>query len=174
MEIPFVGPSYNLVSRPSGVQRTINMVPVPEEPNNERTAWVLKDAPGLEAFVLAPVDLIAWLSPDALDSGGTATPGTTDSISVPATRTIFAGVVGYVAQTVIWSLDTSSWVEGTLPVLAAAPAGKTGVTFTGGGSPNTGTARLTATVNGAAAMPTLTGVVVFDDCEGHMLTWNFL
>jgi hypothetical protein len=45
--IPFVGPSYNLESRPASVQRTINLVPVPQEPGNERTAWVFKDVPGL-------------------------------------------------------------------------------------------------------------------------------
>jgi hypothetical protein len=45
--IPFVGPSYNLESRPASVQRTINLVPVPQEPGNERTSWVFKDAPGL-------------------------------------------------------------------------------------------------------------------------------
>lgn len=50
MEIAFIGPSYHLESRPSGVQRTINMVPVPEEPGNERTAWVFKDVPGLTVF----------------------------------------------------------------------------------------------------------------------------
>jgi hypothetical protein len=47
MEIPFVGPSYNLESRPSGVQRTVNLIPHPQEPGNERTAWVFKDVPGL-------------------------------------------------------------------------------------------------------------------------------
>lgn len=46
-DIPFVGPSYNLTSRPASVQRTINLIPVPQEPGNERTAWVFKDAPGL-------------------------------------------------------------------------------------------------------------------------------
>src|SRR3990172_8645721 len=47
----FVGPSYALDSVPSGSQRTINLIPVPQEPGNERTAWVFKDAPGLESFV---------------------------------------------------------------------------------------------------------------------------
>jgi hypothetical protein len=47
VEIPFVGPSYNLESRPASVQRTINLVPVPQEPGNERTSWVFADAPGL-------------------------------------------------------------------------------------------------------------------------------
>lgn len=46
----FVGPSYNLESKPASVQRTINMVPVANEPGNERVRWVLKDCPGLTAF----------------------------------------------------------------------------------------------------------------------------
>ncbi len=47
MEIPFVGPTFSLESRPSGVQRTVGLVPVPQEPGNERTAWTFKDVPGL-------------------------------------------------------------------------------------------------------------------------------
>lgn len=47
MQTPFIGPSYNLESRPASVQRTINMVPVPLEPGNERAPWVFKDVPGL-------------------------------------------------------------------------------------------------------------------------------
>jgi hypothetical protein len=57
MEIPFVGPSYNLDSRPSGVQRTVNLIPHPQEPGNERTAWVFQDVPGLvlvQDFAAAP------------------------------------------------------------------------------------------------------------------------
>lgn len=50
MGAPFVGPSYNLASRPASVQRTINLVPVPVEPGNERTAWVFADVPGLVEF----------------------------------------------------------------------------------------------------------------------------
>jgi hypothetical protein len=42
-----IGPSYNLESRPASVQRSINMVPVPLEPGNERAGWVFKDVPGL-------------------------------------------------------------------------------------------------------------------------------
>jgi hypothetical protein len=42
-----IGPSYNLKRRAASVQRTINLVPVPIEPGNERTAWVFKDAPGM-------------------------------------------------------------------------------------------------------------------------------
>jgi len=51
--IPFVGPTYNLDSRPASVQRTVNMVPVPEEPGNERTGWVFQDVPGLTAVTAA-------------------------------------------------------------------------------------------------------------------------
>jgi len=57
-QLPFVGPSYNLESRPSGVQRTVNLVPVPQEPGNERTAWVFKDVPGLVEFAGAEIDLL--------------------------------------------------------------------------------------------------------------------
>lgn len=46
-----VGPSYNLDSRAASVQRTINMVPVPLEPGNERAGWVFKDVPGLVSVV---------------------------------------------------------------------------------------------------------------------------
>jgi hypothetical protein len=49
-KIPFIGPSYDLPSRPSGVQRTVNMFPIPEEPGNERAAWTFKDVPGLEVW----------------------------------------------------------------------------------------------------------------------------
>jgi hypothetical protein len=50
MDSPFVGPSYNLESRPASVQRTINMVPVPLEPGNERFEWTFEDVPGLVLF----------------------------------------------------------------------------------------------------------------------------
>ncbi len=50
MQIPFVGPTYNLRKRPLSVQRTVNLIPVPQEPGNERTAWVFKDTPGLQDF----------------------------------------------------------------------------------------------------------------------------
>jgi hypothetical protein len=47
---PFLGPTYNLESRPASVQRTVNMVPVPIEAGNERTGWVFQDVPGLTKF----------------------------------------------------------------------------------------------------------------------------
>ena len=57
-QLPFVGPSYNLRLRPHSVQRTVNMMPVPIEPGNERSAWVFKDCPGLvSAFDGSEVDL---------------------------------------------------------------------------------------------------------------------
>ena len=62
MQIPFVGPSYNLESRPASVQRTINLVPVPQEPGNERTAWVFQDVPGLVLFVQGEGAAIPWNS----------------------------------------------------------------------------------------------------------------
>jgi len=49
-QIPFVGPTYNLRRRPHSVQRTVNLVPVPQEPGNERTRWVFKDVHGLSEF----------------------------------------------------------------------------------------------------------------------------
>lgn len=55
MKLPFIGPSYDLPTRPSGVQRTVNMFPIPVETGNQNTRWEFKDAPGLEAWSL-PVD----------------------------------------------------------------------------------------------------------------------
>jgi hypothetical protein len=46
-----IGPSYNLDDRSASVQRTINMMPVPVEPGNERAGWVFRDAPGLVSAV---------------------------------------------------------------------------------------------------------------------------
>lgn len=48
-DTPFIGPSYPLASRPASVQRTVNMIPVPLEPGNERTGWVFKDVAGLSS-----------------------------------------------------------------------------------------------------------------------------
>lgn len=47
MSIPFVGPSYQLRSRNADQQRTVNMIPVPLEPGNERSVWRFEDVPGL-------------------------------------------------------------------------------------------------------------------------------
>lgn len=67
MELPFVGPSYSLDSRPSSVQRTINMVPLPQEPSNERTAWVFKDVPGCEVFNAPSAAAPGW---DSVNESG--------------------------------------------------------------------------------------------------------
>ncbi len=50
MLIPFVGPTYNLQSRPADVQRTVNMVPKLIEPGTERERWAFSDVPGLSVF----------------------------------------------------------------------------------------------------------------------------
>lgn len=55
MQPPFVGPSYNLESRPASVQRTINLVPVPLEPGNERSGWGFEDVPGLSQIPITAV-----------------------------------------------------------------------------------------------------------------------
>jgi len=174
MDIRLVGPSYKLDSRPASVQRTVNMYLVPQEPGNERTPWVLQDVPGLAAFSAPPAIAIAiaWLAV-ATDSSSTATPGSSGSSGFSETRTIYAGVVGYTSETVVWSLDTSGWLTGTVPTLAAAPAGKTGVLFTATASPRSeGTVLLTATVDGNAATPMLRAVASFDDTEGYIVTWS--
>lgn len=79
MEIPFVGPTYNLETREAAVQRTINMEPLPQEPGNERTSWVFKDVPGLVLTTdFAVVTSGDWLG---YDDGGNG-PGMVDSFSV--------------------------------------------------------------------------------------------
>lgn len=50
MNVPFVGPSYNLNSRQASVQRTVNLVPKLIEPGTERARWAFSDVPGLSAF----------------------------------------------------------------------------------------------------------------------------
>jgi hypothetical protein len=69
VEPPFVGPSYNLDSRPASVQRTVNLIPVPQEPGNERTSWVFKDAPGLVLLTDFPVQGSDWLGYNDEDLG---------------------------------------------------------------------------------------------------------
>lgn len=48
----FVGGTYNLNSVPASAQRTINMMPVPVEAGNERTAYTFRDVPGLLRFAV--------------------------------------------------------------------------------------------------------------------------
>jgi len=53
MDNPFVGPSFSFLSKPQSVQRTVNLMPVPLEPGNERAGWVFRDVPGLVKVVLS-------------------------------------------------------------------------------------------------------------------------
>lgn len=74
-------------------------------------------------------------------------------------KEVFAGVVGYDDETIVWDLDWNQTVAGVAPTLntSGLPAGKCGVVFTlalGGGAQ--GTATLTATVNGVAVGTPLT------------------
>jgi hypothetical protein len=67
-----IGPSYNLESRPASVQRTINMVPVPLEPGNERAGWVFKDVPGLVLGATeyeVPEEAVSWNEADQSTTG---------------------------------------------------------------------------------------------------------
>ncbi len=71
--LPFIGPSYNLANRRHSVQRTINMVPVPLEPGNERSPWALKDVPGLvkvPEVVPCVENRLLWLRGGGDGSGG--------------------------------------------------------------------------------------------------------
>lgn len=91
--IPFVAGSYDLDTRQSGVQRTINMVPVPEEPGNERTAWVFKDAAGLDAFSVAPVIVpLFYAAPRLGDAAALSDGGLTVTYIDPIPRHAPAGV----------------------------------------------------------------------------------
>lgn len=60
MDPKFIGPTYQLPSRPASVQRTVNMLVYPMEPGNERTRWAFEDAPGLEVFNEPPVVATGW------------------------------------------------------------------------------------------------------------------
>lgn len=95
-QIPFVGPSYNLDSRPSGVQRTINLIPVPEEPGNERTSWVFKDVPGLTAFnqgtndpFFANVMALWHFNGDFVDSSSFNRVGTLNDATIAASPSLY-------------------------------------------------------------------------------------
>lgn len=85
--IPFVGPSYQLESREAGVQRTINMVPVPQEPGNERTKWTFKDVPGLELFAGA-----------VLSGSSAATSGTDTAPTIPSETEVGDGLLLFVTH----------------------------------------------------------------------------
>lgn len=162
MELPFVGPSYHLESRPSGVQRTINMVPVPEEPGNERTAWVFKDVPGLTVFnspVSPPSELaIGWLEPIDSTEGVAAHANngtaffTNPNAALNIPTLVYAGMVDFIGAgepTVEWSQIWTPVLGDAQPFITSLGNGKVSVNF----DPSTEGARqgmlvLTATING--------------------------
>ena len=110
---------------------------------------------------------MTWRVADRRGEVLTAPAQVAGTIGMVASRTIYAGVVGYTSGTVVWTLNNSGWVSGSVPVLAAAPAGKTGVTFF---ATSYGTALLTATLNGNAATPTLRAVA--SSGGGDSVTWS--
>lgn len=53
MDSPFISGTYALDSKPHSVQRTVNLMPVPLEPGNERAGWVFRDVSGLVKVILS-------------------------------------------------------------------------------------------------------------------------
>jgi hypothetical protein len=163
MEIPFVGPSYNLDSRPSGVQRTVNLIPHPQEPGNERTAWVFQDVPGLVLVQeFAPTLATGWHSPLISEDAGTAARanagtgvwGGFPNLNGGSSGRLHVSIVGYTSGAVVWNLDWQPIDEfqGT-PTLESGPVDSTILLNMGNmnGPPNTrGIATVTATVDGVS------------------------
>jgi len=119
-----IGPSYNLKRRAASVQRTINLVPVPIEPGNERTAWVFKDAPGM-------VQAVA-------DAGWEAEP--------PPAPVVESQTVANLAFSTSWSITAPSGIQAGDLLLALVS------TYAGGQTPattSTGWVKL-AELNGAS------------------------
>lgn len=121
MEIPFIGPSYNLDSRESGVQRTINLIPHPQEPGNERTAWVFKDVPGLvlvQDFEEEPdVLVIAFNDANTQSFTGSGINGGSFAVARPLTASTYASHQGsgkiQITQTGVYEVDVTYVVEST-------------------------------------------------------------
>lgn len=120
MQTPFIGPSYNLESRPASVQRTINMVPVPLEPGNERAPWVLKDVPGLVRVLPPPGDEPTGFDENAVfqDEGGSVDGWTAGNgtMSVPSdgytrlTKTASTGSVALATKTATFVSANRDWI----------------------------------------------------------------
>jgi hypothetical protein len=172
-QIPFVGPSYQLDSRPASVQRTINLVPYPQEPGNERTKWVFKDVPGLVAISSAPVTptLIAWLDAAYTAPGGGNGPTAgnngvlanwwNDANSQTPTITFYAQVIGWTSETVVWTPTWAPLAAEPTPVVTNIGSGAVSVTYSGTVPGNyitleRGLLTLTATINGTPAADSLT------------------
>lgn len=62
---PFIGPTYPLKAKSTSIARTINMMPVRQDPGNDRSTWVFKDVPGLvDANQSSPATYYtSWLYP---------------------------------------------------------------------------------------------------------------
>lgn len=104
---------------------------------------------------------IGWFSP-GMSSGGTAAVPNSGTYSIETTPylaqlVLYAGVVGYVGQTIAWSLDyqTTNFL-GSPPVLADLGGGKCSLTWQNVDYPfnrayDAGLATLTATIDGTPA-----------------------
>jgi hypothetical protein len=123
-QIPFIGPSYQLASRPASVQRTINMVPVPQEPGNERTAWVFKDVAGLVAIGGPPpaLPVIGWNNPvnSFGDTAAHANAGTGNIITPLGTglgERSYASLIGYTSGAIVWSVTWAPLASDPSPII---------------------------------------------------------
>lgn len=127
----FVGPSYNLDSRPASVQRTVNMMPVPIEPGNERAGWVLKDVPGLVTFEPPPAaQKLYWevlvQAEDSSASDPTYWVGMGNSSFVPASGSPSAGNFwGVRIDGHLVFASTTSNILGNVPYTGGPPAWST-------------------------------------------------
>lgn len=182
----FVGPSYNLNSRPASVQRTVNMIPVPLEPGNERTSWTLKDVPGLVAVVAPVAATIAWFGPDPFlipgSQAGVPTGGTAPDINESGTVTsdgepanFFAGFVGGdPGGTIVWTRLWVPTISDAAPFLGTYTANNSLSIFVRGENSEVSTKgilTITATRNGVPAAGTLTLAITagspYENCA-----WN--
>jgi hypothetical protein len=161
VEPPFVGPSYQLDSRPASVQRTVNLVPVPQEPGNERTSWVFMDAPGLVLLTAFDPGIgVGWHAPlmgsdpttAARSNSGTANWGSFPNLNGGSSGRVQASIVGYVSGTVVWSLDWQPIDEfQTTPTIEPGPVESTILLNMGnsnGPLQSRGIATITATLDG--------------------------
>ena len=130
---PFIGPTYNLLSRPASVQRTVNLIPVPLEPGNERTQFVFKDVPGRALFASMGAEVRGGININGrvfVAAGSTLyevySDGTKTSRGTLATST---GLVEFTANTVqlVFSDQTSLYVytlaSNTLATASGYPGG---------------------------------------------------
>lgn len=112
---------------------------------------------------------IGWLEPGT-DPDGTAAATNSGSFDIeispfPVEIVIYAGVVAYAAQTVVWSFDwETTGFSGFPPVFADLGGGKCSVTWPNIDFPfnrayDAGLGTLTATINGTPATTTLEAVL---------------